>query len=64
MPIIRIEMVEGRDTAQKRELADVFTREMARICGCSESAIHIVFDDIKKQDWAIGGQLLHEKAQG
>ena len=64
MPIIRIEMVEGRDTAQKRELADVFTREMARICGCSESAIHIVFDDIKKQDWAIGGQLLHDKAQG
>ena len=48
----------------KRELAEVFTREMARICGCSESAIHIVFDDIKKQDWAIGGQLLHDKAQG
>ena len=64
MPIIHVEMLEGRDLAQKRELAEVFTREMVRICGCSEAAIHIVFDDIQKQDWAIGGQLLHDKLPG
>ncbi len=31
MPIVRVELFEGRSVQQKRELVEVFTREMARI---------------------------------
>ncbi|RNF86088.1 2-hydroxymuconate tautomerase [Montanilutibacter psychrotolerans] len=61
MPIVRVEMWEGRTLEQKRELVEVFTREMSRICGCTEAGIHIVIDEVKKENWAMGGQLCHEK---
>lgn len=61
MPVIRIEMFEGRSIEQKRELVRSFTREMARITGCSESSIYIVIDDVKKENWGAGGELCSDK---
>jgi 4-oxalocrotonate tautomerase len=57
MPIIRVEMWEGRSAEQKRELVDVFTRELVRICGGSADGVHVVIDEIKKVNWGIGGSL-------
>lgn len=39
MPVIRVEMLSGRE--QKKELAAVFTREMSRIAKCGPDAIQI-----------------------
>ena len=61
MPIVRIEMWEGRTLEQKRELVDVYTREMVRICGGSADSIYIVIDDVKKENWGAGGQLCSDK---
>lgn len=61
MPIVRVELFEGRSVQQKRELVEVFTREMARICACSPEGIHIVIDDVKKENWGLGGQLASDK---
>lgn len=61
MPIVRIEMWEGRTVEQKRELVEVYTREMARICGGSPDSIYIVIDDVKKENWGAGGQLCSDK---
>lgn len=61
MPIIRIEMLEGRSVAQKEELADTLSREMARIAGCSLESITVVIDDVKRENWAIGGRLLSQR---
>lgn len=60
MPILRIEMLEGRTPAQKQELAEVLSRETARITGCSLAAITIVFDDIKRDNWAVAGRLFSQ----
>lgn len=57
MPILRVEMLSGRTRDQKREMAEVFTREMARIAGCAPGAIQIVFADVERSDWAVGGIL-------
>ena len=57
MPVIRVEMLSGRSNAQKKELAEVFTREMARIAKCGPEHIQIVFTDVARSDWAIGGVL-------
>ena len=60
MPNVRIEMLAGRSRAQKREMAEVFTREMARIANCRPEAVHVVFAEVDRGDWAIGGVLTDE----
>lgn len=57
MPIIRVEMLTGRSRDQKQELAQVFTREMARIAGCGTEHVQVVFAEVDRQDWAVGGVL-------
>src|SRR3546814_10885150 len=50
-----------RSTEQKRELAEVMTREYVRICGGRPDAIYVVIDDVEKENWAVGGQLLRSE---
>lgn len=63
MPIIRLEMLAGRTQEQKAELADVLTRETARIAKCPAQDIQIVFDEVARSNWAVGGKLVAERAQ-
>lgn len=63
MPVINIKMLEGRSREQKRELAEVFTREMVRICGANPASIHIVIEESSKENWAVAGQLLADRTQ-
>lgn len=60
MPIIRVEMLQGRSLEQKRELADALTRETARIARCPTDSVQIVFQDVERDNWAIGGALASE----
>jgi 4-oxalocrotonate tautomerase len=55
VPIIRIEMLSGRTEDQKRELVDVFTREMARIAKCLAADVQVLIFEINHQNWATGG---------
>ena len=57
MPIIRVELLAGRSTAQKRELVEALTRETARVTGCSPDSVHVVIADVAKHQWGIGGRL-------
>ena len=61
MLVIKIEMFEGRTISAKRELAEVFTKEMARICKTDAASIYIIFEDVKKENWAAGGKLCSDK---
>jgi 4-oxalocrotonate tautomerase len=60
MPIIRLEMLQGRTLDQKRELAEVLTRETARIARCSMDSIQIVFSEVNHDNWVVGGVLTSE----
>jgi 4-oxalocrotonate tautomerase len=60
MPIVRIEMWEGRTHAQKAELARVITDAMVTIAHTTPEATTIVFEDIPKSNWASCGKLASE----
>ena len=60
MPFIHVRLFEGRSEEQKRAFAQAVTREAERILGCSPDAVDIVFEDIRKCDWATGGRLWSE----
>lgn len=64
MPVIRVEMFEGRSLEQKRELVEVMSKEMARITGCSVESIYVVIDEVKKENWGAGGELCSDKYPG
>lgn len=61
MPIIRVEMWEGRSLDKKRELVETLTADMARIAECDPASIYVVISDIKKENWGAGGELCSEK---
>lgn len=57
MPIVRVEMYEGRSMDQKRELARDLTAVVARVTGNPADAVHVIIEEIKRENWAIGGVL-------
>lgn len=57
MPIIRVEMWPGRTHAQKAELARRITDAMVTVAHTSREATIVVFEEVSKEDWAIGGVL-------
>ncbi len=68
MPVITVQMTEGRSVTQKRELVRRFTEEFCRICEVSPEVVTIVLQEIPNEHWAMGGktkaQVLEEKRQG
>ncbi len=61
MPMIRVELLKGRTIDEKREFAEVVTREAARILKCSTDVVDIVFQDVERHDWASNGKLEADK---
>ena len=53
-------MFEGRTVEQKRELVQVLTREAARILTCGPADVHILIEDVRKENWGAGGRLCSE----
>jgi 4-oxalocrotonate tautomerase len=64
MPIIRVEMFEGRTTEQKRRFAEAATAAFVEACGGTAQSVQIIFSDVARADWATGGKLnIEAKAQ-
>jgi 4-oxalocrotonate tautomerase len=63
MPIIHVEMLAGRSLEQKTELAEVLTRETARIARCAPADIQVVFGEVAHASWAVGGKLASAKTE-
>ena len=57
MPIIRVEMWLGRTQSQKAELARVITEAVVTIAHTTPESTIVVFEDIAKENWAVGGVL-------
>ncbi|ESY89232.1 4-oxalocrotonate tautomerase [Mesorhizobium australicum] len=61
MPTISVRLLKGRSIDQKREFVEVVTREAASILKCGPDVIDIIFEDVEKHDWAVGGKLASDK---
>ncbi|NDH61875.1 MAG: 4-oxalocrotonate tautomerase [Alphaproteobacteria bacterium] len=57
MPMINVQMFEGRTIEQRRALAKELTEGTCRALGCTPDAVQIVLTDIKKENWAEAGKL-------
>ncbi len=57
MPIVRVEMWPGRTQSQKAELARVITEAVVTIAHTTPEATIVIFEDVAKENWAVGGVL-------
>jgi 4-oxalocrotonate tautomerase len=55
MPVVRVSFYEGRSVEKKRRIAEAITEALSTIGGSTRSGIHVIFDNIAKEDWVIGG---------
>ncbi len=60
MPLVVIEMLEGRTVEQKKQLAEGITYSFTKI-GVPPEAVHIIIKDNPKHNWATGGKLASEE---
>lgn len=61
MPMIRVEMFEGRSDEQKRALVDKLTDAFVEAAGGSRDAVDVILYDVPKANWGIGGALAKDK---
>jgi 4-oxalocrotonate tautomerase len=62
MPIVTVAIYEGRSLDQKREIVKGVTDVVARVTGNPAESVHVVIEEVKRENWAIGG-LLHPDRQ-
>lgn len=61
MPTIRVEMLPGRTTEQKRLLAASLTKAMVEHGQATPASVHVIFTEIQSSDWAVAGQLIGDR---
>lgn len=61
MPIVRIDMIEGRTVEQKRRIVQEITDTLMRVAGAKAEDVRIVIVDHPRHNLASGGELLSEK---
>ena len=59
MPVVIVEMWEGRNIEQKKKLVEGITSAMTNI-GVPAEAVHIIIKDNPKHNWGINGKLASE----
>ena len=60
MPVISVEMWEGRTIEQKKQLVEGITSVMVKM-GVPAEATIVIIKDNPKHNWGMGGKLATEK---
>ena len=55
MPVVRVAFYQGRSVEKKRAIAEAITDALVRIGGSQRSGVHVIFENVAKEDWVIGG---------
>ncbi|MBI3965681.1 MAG: tautomerase family protein [Chloroflexi bacterium] len=61
MPVVTIQLFEGRTAEQKREMAKAITDALVNIGKTTPDQVHIVFQDVPKSNWAHEGIIASER---
>lgn len=57
MPLITVELFEGRSVEQKRKIVEGLTKTMCEITESKASAVQVMIRDVPKSNWGFGGEL-------
>jgi 4-oxalocrotonate tautomerase len=57
MPLIQVDMFEGRSDEQVQAYVQALTDTTCRLLGCTPEDVTIIFRDVPRSRWATGGAL-------
>lgn len=57
MPLVHIDLVEGRSREQLRQMVQDVTDAIATNTGAPKEHIHVVLNEMKTEHYAVGGVL-------
>jgi 4-oxalocrotonate tautomerase len=60
MPVVTVEMWEGRTPEQKRRLVEAITKAMVDHCGSNPEHLHVIIHDVPRESWGRDGKLATE----
>ena len=55
MPVVRIDLWNGRDKEKKKELIEKVTSAVADAIGCPIEAVQVIINEVDKDNWGMGG---------
>jgi len=58
--MVTIQWFDGRDAATKKKTLELVTKAICDGCGTSPEHVSVIFQDIKKSDWASNGKFFDE----
>ena len=61
MPIVRVNMFEGRGIEKKRELVEGITEVVARVCEVSPDGVHVLIEEMTRDNWGRGGIIASDR---
>ena len=61
MPIVHIQILEGRTTEQKRALVERVTTVVSETIHSPAERVSVVIDEMKTENFAVGGILQSDK---
>jgi 4-oxalocrotonate tautomerase len=57
VPVVTVQMWEGRTLEQKRALCRAITDAMVEHVGADPSGLHVVIHEVSRENWARAGVL-------
>jgi 4-oxalocrotonate tautomerase len=57
VPVVIVEMWEGRTVAQKRALVKAITDAMVEHAGARPEHLHVIIHETRRESWGRGGVL-------
>jgi len=57
MPVVTVDMYEGRTTEQKQALVERITDAMVEEADASPEHLHVIINDVPKDSWGRNGKL-------
>jgi len=61
MPVVTVQMWPGRSPAQKRALYKAITDAMVQHAGAKPTNLHVIIQEVPKEDWALAGVMGDER---
>lgn len=61
MPMVRIELMEGRTEEQLRQMVARVTDAMVETVNAPVDGVHIVIAEVTAEHWAVGGLTVADK---
>jgi 4-oxalocrotonate tautomerase len=62
MPVVNVQLLEGRTLEQKRLLVKAITEAMVEHAGARPDALHVILHELPSDSWARAGVLVVDRS--